>query len=117
MTVAITRLDVSAPNVREAAARTEDAKAARRMLPISADGRHDCGPLTPALSPDAGGGSFYPAPTGSNERLADQTTCLSVWSWASNLAGSPARRASSENGFACGRSAGPRSSTIKALTC
>jgi hypothetical protein len=31
MTVAITRLDLSASDLREVAARTEDAKAARRM--------------------------------------------------------------------------------------
>lgn len=35
MTVAITRLDVSAADLREAAARTQDAKAARRMLAIA----------------------------------------------------------------------------------
>ena len=35
MTVAITRLDVSAADLREAAARTSDAKAARRMLAIA----------------------------------------------------------------------------------
>ena len=34
MTIAITRLDLSAADLREAAARTEDAKAARRMLAI-----------------------------------------------------------------------------------
>ena len=34
MTVAITRLDLSAADLREAAARTRDAKAARRMLAI-----------------------------------------------------------------------------------
>ena len=35
MTVAITRLDLSAAELRETAARTEDAKAARRMLAIA----------------------------------------------------------------------------------
>src|SRR5205823_14958779 len=35
MVVAITRLDVSAAELREAAARTQDAKAARRMLAIA----------------------------------------------------------------------------------
>ena len=35
MTVAVTRLDVSAADLREAAARTSDAKAARRMLAIA----------------------------------------------------------------------------------
>jgi transposase len=35
MTVAITRLDLSAADLREAATRTEDAKAARRMLAIA----------------------------------------------------------------------------------
>jgi transposase len=35
MTVAITRLDLSAADLREAAARTGDAKAARRMLAIA----------------------------------------------------------------------------------
>ena len=35
MTVAITRLDLSAADLREAAARTQDAKAARRMLAIA----------------------------------------------------------------------------------
>jgi transposase len=34
MTVSITRLDLSAADLREAAARTQDAKAARRMLAI-----------------------------------------------------------------------------------
>jgi transposase len=34
MTVAITRLDLSAADLREAAAQTRDAKAARRMLAI-----------------------------------------------------------------------------------
>src|SRR4051794_41886334 len=35
MTVAITRLDLSMADLREAAARTPDAKAARRMLAIA----------------------------------------------------------------------------------
>jgi len=35
MTVAITRLDLSATDLRDAAARTQDAKAARRMLAIA----------------------------------------------------------------------------------
>ena len=35
MAVVITRLDVSAADLREAAARTQDAKAARRMLAIA----------------------------------------------------------------------------------
>jgi hypothetical protein len=35
MTVAITRLDSSAADLRERAARIEDAKAARRMLAIA----------------------------------------------------------------------------------
>jgi transposase len=35
MTVAITRLDMSAADLRETAARTRDAKAARRMLAIA----------------------------------------------------------------------------------
>src|SRR6187200_697529 len=35
MTVAITRLDLSATDLREAAAQTQDAKAARRMLAIA----------------------------------------------------------------------------------
>ena len=35
MAVAITQLDMSAPDLREAAARTQDAKAARRMLAIA----------------------------------------------------------------------------------
>ena len=35
MTVAITRLDLSAADLRETAARTADAKAARRMLAIA----------------------------------------------------------------------------------
>jgi transposase len=35
MTVAITRVDLSAADLREAAARTQEAKAARRMLAIA----------------------------------------------------------------------------------
>ena len=35
MAVAITRMDMSAADLREAAARTPDAKAARRMLAIA----------------------------------------------------------------------------------
>ena len=35
MTVAITRFDMSAADLRETAARTRDAKAARRMLAIA----------------------------------------------------------------------------------
>ena len=35
MAVAITRLDISAAELRETAARTQDAKAARRMLAIA----------------------------------------------------------------------------------
>ena len=35
MAVVITRLDVSAADLREAAARTQDAKASRRMLAIA----------------------------------------------------------------------------------
>jgi DNA polymerase III alpha subunit len=35
MTIAITRLDMSTADLRERAARTQDAKAARRMLAIA----------------------------------------------------------------------------------
>ena len=55
MPVAITRLDMSATELRETATRTQDAKAARRMLAIAL--------VLEGWSRDAAGGSLRDGPS------------------------------------------------------
>ena len=92
MTIAITRLDLSAADLREAAARTEDAKAARRMLAI--------GLVLEDWSREAAA-----------EACAMDRQTLRDWVHRYNtlgLAGCPTGRAATAHGLACRANSGPR---------